>query len=320
MAQGKLLNFEKHHRRNQLLAILIRAAWGRQYRYHGIRTKRSSVSSMADFKTHITGSAILGTIYGVGANLQYGVPPAQCMVAGALCTVAGMLPDLDSKSGIPQREMLSFVSVLIPMLMVFRFQEMGLTAEHLVFAAGVLYVILRFGVGNLFKKYTKHRGMWHSIPAAVTATLFTYIICLSGEEHIRMFKAWGVFMGFVLHLLLDEFYSVDLMGRRLKKSFGTAMKFFGNNRVANVFAYANILVLALMIANDRHITDCCKSGLQYVSGASKEEHDKDLVDVEQPRPIPENNGRQSAVEHLEEAAGQWIKGAFETTPPRESWR
>ncbi len=272
---------------------------------------------MADFKTHITGSAILGTAYGFVANVQYGVPPAHCMVAGALCTVAGMLPDLDSKSGIPQREMLCFVSVLIPMLMLFRFQEMGLSAEHMVFVAGVMYVLVRFGVGALFKKYTKHRGMWHSVPAAVAAAMLTYLVCLSGENHIRLFKAWAVFIGFILHLSLDELYSVDVMGRRLKKSWGTAMKFFGKNKLANFAVYGKIAALALLIGNDQMLMDCCRSGVHKLAGQTQQQelyHHGDGHLHTHPVPV------QPAAHPLEEAAGRWLKGAFENSSPQPTRR
>lgn len=228
---------------------------------------------MADFKTHITASTVLGFGYGAAAHVQFGVPLGHCMIAGALCSVAGMLPDLDSKSGIPQREMLCFVSVLVPMLMMFRFQELGLTGEQMVFVAGVSYVVIRFGLGELFKRYTKHRGMWHSVPAAAVAAMATYLIVLSPEEHIRLFKAWAVFLGFMLHLLLDELYSVDLMGRRLKKSWGTALKFLGKDQLANIVTYAKVGLLAFMIVNDATFMDfCCKSLHGHAEVSSDEDH------------------------------------------------
>src|SRR5262249_50646196 len=34
-----------------------------------------------------------------------------------------------------------------------------------------------------------------------------------------------VALGYMIHLLLDEIYSVDITGARIKKSFGTALKF-----------------------------------------------------------------------------------------------
>ena len=147
------------------------------------------------------------------------------MVAGALCSVAGMLPDLDHNSGIPLREMLAFVAVLIPMLMIPRFESLGMTPETMVFVAGLMYVFIRFFVGHIFRQYTTHRGMWHSIPAALIAGMLTFLICLSPDLNARMFKSWAVVLGFVSHLALDELYSVDFRGRRLKRSSGTALKF-----------------------------------------------------------------------------------------------
>lgn len=234
---------------------------------------------MADFKTHITSSTLLGIGYGVVANTQFGVPIGHCVIAGALCSVAGMLPDLDSKTGIPQREMLCFVSVLIPMLMMFRLQELGFTMEQMVFVSVVAYVVIRFGLGELFKRFTKHRGMWHSIPAAAVAAMATYLVCFSPETHLRLFKAWAVFLGFILHLLLDEFYSVDLMGRRLKKSWGTALKFFGNNKLTNMLTYAKVVLLGFLIYNDGYLMDCCREK-GFNNYAKIEQHTDDHDDDE----------------------------------------
>ena len=41
-----------------------------------------------------------------------------------------------------------------------------------------------------------------------------------------MVMATAVILGFLSHLLLDEMFSVDLRGTRIKRSFGTAMKFW----------------------------------------------------------------------------------------------
>ncbi|QEG24424.1 metal-dependent hydrolase [Mariniblastus fucicola] len=251
---------------------------------------------MADFKTHITASTILGIGYGGVAHLKFDVPLGHCMIAGALCSVAGMLPDLDSKSGIPQREMLCFVSVLVPMLMMFRFQELGFTAEQMVFVAGVSYVVIRFGLGELFKRFTKHRGMWHSIPAAAVAAMATYLVCFSPETGIRLFKAWSVFLGFILHLLLDELYSVDMMGRRLKKSWGTALKFFGKDSFANISTYTKVGLLALLIANDGTLMDCCRDNGFYNHGVGDDhDHEHKITD------------------HLPSIEPDYLQGLFERT-------
>ena len=106
---------------------------------------------MADFKTHITTSTCLGVVYGLGGYYGFGLSATQCLVAGTLCSVGGMVPDLDSNSSIPQREMLCFVSVLVPMLMLRRLEALGMDREMMVFSAGVIYAFIRFGIGWVFK-------------------------------------------------------------------------------------------------------------------------------------------------------------------------
>ena len=229
---------------------------------------------MADFKTHITFSTSLGLIYSTAAYYTYGVPLEHCLVAGGLCSAAGMLPDLDSSSGIPQREMLAFLSVFVPMLMMPRFQELGLKPEHMVLVAGIQYLLIRFGVGGLFKRYAKHRGMWHSIPAALIAGMLTFLVSFSGSAEIRIFKAWAVVMGFLSHLILDEIYSVDWQGKtiRVKRSFGTALKLFGKSPILNILTYTKVIILAIMILSDDYLMESLcgqehaesKSGFDWV--------------------------------------------------------
>jgi hypothetical protein len=236
---------------------------------------------MADFRTHITASTVIGIGYGTASHLLLGIPVPHCIIAAGLCSVAGMLPDLDSDSGIPVRETLCFVSVLIPMLMLRRFQAMGLGPEQIVMVSAFLYVGLRFGVGALFKRYTKHRGMWHSIPAALIAALATYLVCLSPDVQVRLLKSCAVFVGFVTHLVLDEIYSVDLYGRRIKKSFGTALKFFGRSRWANFSTYAKLaalVVIALGDARFMELFDAEPLNLQ-ATGAKTVEWVGDLVPI-----------------------------------------
>jgi membrane-bound metal-dependent hydrolase YbcI (DUF457 family) len=207
---------------------------------------------MAGFKTHITTSTILGVGYGATAYLGFDMPLDKCMVAAGLCSVSGMLPDLDSDSGVPVRETSAFAAALIPMLMIERFQQLGLSAESMVLAAMLIYIVVRFGVTEIFKRYTVHRGMWHSLPAAATVTLLTFLICQCPEITTRMFKAGGVCLGFMSHLVLDEIYSVERKGVRvrLKKSFGTAIKFWGKGWWPNISTYGKLAVVIMLVLSD----------------------------------------------------------------------
>ncbi len=59
-------------------------------------------------------------------------------------------------------------------------------------------------------------------------------------------KELGLFIGFgfIVHLILDEVYSVDLMNKRMKKSFGTALKLYSyDDKQSSIFMAICTLVL-----------------------------------------------------------------------------
>lgn len=207
---------------------------------------------MADFKTHITVSTLAGIGYGAGAHFAYGVPVSTCLLAGGLCSVSGMLPDVDSDSGVPLRESLAFAAAVVSMMMVDRFQQLGImSAEMIVLAGAISYLTVRFGMGELLRRFTVHRGMFHSIPAVIIAGELAFLLA-SGDVAIRCYKAGAVAAGYLVHLLLDEFFSVEwYRGRmRFKKSFGTALKVFGHQWWPNVSAYAKLGLLSWLVINE----------------------------------------------------------------------
>jgi hypothetical protein len=207
---------------------------------------------MADFKTHMTVSTATGVAYGF-AGSQSGVPLTTCMLAGGLCSVSGMLPDLDSDSGRPLRETTALASAVVPMLMVDRFQRMELSHELMVLSAAVVYLFIRFVVAEIFRRYTVHRGMWHSLPAAAIAGMLAFLI-ISGEDmSMRLYKTMAVVLGFLSHLIMDEIWSIEFRGGgfRFKKSFGTAIKLWSNNGWANAGTYAKLALLAALVYHDQ---------------------------------------------------------------------
>lgn len=206
---------------------------------------------MAGFQTHITVSTLAGAAYGAW-GYRCGAPVETCILAGGLCSVAGMLPDLDSDSGRPVHEMSAFAAAVVPMLMLERFETLGWSREMIVVAGALIYGVVRFGVAALFKRYTVHRGMWHSIPACLACGLLTFLIVAGQDLAPRLYKAAAVSLGFFSHLVLDELWSLRLRSGRLniKKSFGTALKFFGREGWANAGVYATLAMLALLAVGD----------------------------------------------------------------------
>lgn len=223
---------------------------------------------MADFRTHITTSTAIGIGYGAAGYLRLEAPAATCVLAAGLCSVSGMLPDLDSDSGVPVRETMSLAAAVVPMLMMDRFSHFGWSHETMVMVGMVMYLAIRFGVASIFKKYTVHRGMWHSIPAAATVGLLAFLVCSCDDMTMRWYKAAAVVIGFLSHLMLDELWSVDIRRGRLrfKKSFGTAMKLYSGSLWANFSTYGKLALLLVAASYDPVVMR------EFASKTEKAEH------------------------------------------------
>jgi len=207
---------------------------------------------VAGFKTHITTSTLLGIAYGGTAYGVYHLPLSTCVLAGGLCGVSGMLPDIDSDSGRPLRESMAFGAAVVPMMMVDRFKAMHMDLESIILAGGAIYLLIRFGLAAILKHYTVHRGMFHSIPAAAIAGEVAFLVFDHQQIVLRYFVAGAVVLGFMSHLILDELWSIEWhRGRiRLKSSFGTAIKFWGDGVGSNMLTYALVVALTFFAIND----------------------------------------------------------------------
>lgn len=222
---------------------------------------------MAGFKTHITTSSVLGIAYGgAGALLLRDangeIPIAACVLGTGLCSVAGMLPDLDSDTGVPLRETVAFTAAVVPMLLMDRLGQMGLSSEWLVVLGAAIYLSIRFGIFPLMRRFTVHRGMFHSLPAALIAAELGFLLCSGESLTQRYYKGGAVLLGFMSHLILDEIYSVDLRHVRIKKSFGTAIKCWGTSNYANIAVYVQVLILTLVVWKDPQLVDSVEHQLQ----------------------------------------------------------
>lgn len=221
---------------------------------------------MANFQKHLLTSGALGIAYGTVGHTHFGFPLPSCMLSAGLCTVAGLLPDLDSDHAVILRESLAFTAAVAPMLMLDRMRELGLPQETIVLSSGLIYIIIRFGLGELLKRFTVHRGMWHSLPAAGIAGLLIYYLCACPDTNIRLFKSGSVVLGYCWHLVLDEVFAFETTrGRlRVKKSFGTALKFLSPNAAANVIVYAQLAAAIALVVQDPPL-DRLHAPLQHLS-------------------------------------------------------
>ncbi len=208
---------------------------------------------MAAFREHITVSGMLGLGYGITANFAYGFSPIESALAGFLTAFGGMLPDLDSQTSRPVRELFGLLAAVGPLLVlgeVLQVLNLPPTKEAGALAFIGLYLLIRFGGSWLIGKVAVHRGMFHSIPAACISGQIAFMAYSTSTIETKWMISTGIFLGFLSHLILDEVYSVEWTGVRLKlkKSAGSAMKMVGKNQAANIVTYGLLLTLSYAMA------------------------------------------------------------------------
>ncbi len=204
---------------------------------------------MAGYREHISVSGLLGFIYGSVGIFLFGFSVEQAILGWCLCWLAGMLPDLDSKTGRPVREIFGLLAIAVPVLLIRRIANWMPSPERLILTLGILYVVIRYGGAALLGKFAVHRGMFHSIPAMLIAAGAAFLV-YDCELSARCFMAGAVGSGFLSHLVLDEMYSVTWsgLGLKLNSAAGSAIKMGGKNLYANLFTYALLALVAYGMA------------------------------------------------------------------------
>lgn len=207
---------------------------------------------MANFSTHITVAAAGAGLLSV-LCLQVGLAgPREALLLALLGTIGGILPDIDLQHAYPSRIMFSLFGIMASFLLVFA-KKSDLSIAELWGIGLVTFAIIRFPVWTVFHQYTNHRGSIHSLVAALLfmflTTAFAYHVM---GEHPFMSWLFGLFvlLGFVLHLVLDEIYSVDFMNTRIKKSFGTALKILDWKKREKSTALVVATILAWAVVPD----------------------------------------------------------------------
>ena len=148
-----------------------------------------------------------------------------CVVLG---TIGGLLPDLDSDNSTPIKLGFNITSFIFAFGLVMHWRgDLSLLSLIVLWLAS--YSFMRYVVFHVFTTMTVHRGVIHSVP--YMAILGLGLTCLSYYGlHLPLTTSWfyGLFLfgGAMVHLSLDELYSVNLSNMKMKRSSGTAMKFY----------------------------------------------------------------------------------------------
>jgi hypothetical protein len=207
---------------------------------------------MASFYGHFGTGVVLGGAYAV-AGVYYGhFDWGVVFLAGLTTAVGALMPDLDSDSGIPVRELFGLAGAVLPLFLIPRLRRSGLTLEESLCVLVGAYVFIRYGLSKFLKRVSVHRGMFHSLPALGIAGLAVFDVYHHENMQIRLYMAGGMMLGFLSHLVLDELFAVDLRGiPRLKHSFGTALKLTSQSWKATLFCYLLLFALAGLAVRER---------------------------------------------------------------------
>ena len=181
---------------------------------------------MANFATHIgVGTIVSGALATV--TLAANVIAPENLVAVTLAGVLGsILPDIDLKDSRASRALFSGLAVFFSFCVLFLNATYYSIAELWLLWLGS-FLLVRYGAEAAFHRFSYHRGIWHSIAAGLffwflTASVFYYL--LARHEGVAWLAGGFLFIGYLTHLLLDEIFSVNLLGQRVKRSFGSAFK------------------------------------------------------------------------------------------------
>jgi hypothetical protein len=205
---------------------------------------------MASYRGHLLCSSALGIAYGGLAAWHWHLDWTPVVLGGVLTAAGGLLPDLDSDSGVPVRTTFALLGTIFPLLLLRRLLREDVPLGEAVGLAALTFVVIRYGLSHVFKRLTVHRGMFHSLPAMLIAGVAVFLLDHGSGTSARGFLAGGVMIGFLSHLILDEICSVDFRGARLKKSAGSALKLASKSWGATLCCYAILATLGFLAWRD----------------------------------------------------------------------
>ena len=229
---------------------------------------------MPDYKTHVTASSICGTALGSISFLFGHISPITSIYGGVLCAIGGIVPDIDSEKSTSFRKCLAIIAGFSSLLLVSRLRDYFLDPQAVAIIGGGNFLFAWLFLGRVIRKTTVHRGMCHSIPMALLTGEITFLLS-SGVVNERLYCGGSMVVGILVHLILDEFCSVQIKGGsvKIKKSLGSALKIVNFNDKKGSFIMLGILGFFTMLCVNEPVwtADLPEKGSEYFTQNGKEE-------------------------------------------------
>jgi len=190
---------------------------------------------MANFQTHITAGVLTSGVLSTVAMAATVAAPREAVFLTIAGTIGSVLPDIDLASSRQSRTIFGGFGILFAFIALFHYSQFLSVVELSLMWLG-MYLFVRYFIWKLFHEFTAHRGLFHSLLASVFFSAGCVIIAyhfLDKTDVIAWLSGLFLFIGTMTHLLLDEIYSIDFAGNRVKRSFGTALKLFDYKKPAS---------------------------------------------------------------------------------------
>lgn len=210
---------------------------------------------MANYQTHETVGVAATSL---AATLLYSTGhfhPDIWMISLIFGAVGANAPDIDLDSSKILKFVFKVLTYLVVSATIYKLvndnftiiKELGSMFFFLLIIA--LTYVINCVIVEIFKRYTKHRGVFHTIQMGVllhNIVILFLVKVYNYKELDSRFIGLVFLIGFIVHLILDEIYSVDFENNKLKKSFMTALKVTSFKSRRDFILSLIVLVLAIL--------------------------------------------------------------------------
>ncbi len=189
---------------------------------------------LANFQTHITVGVLTSGLISTVAMAAAVVTPSDAVFLTIAGTMGSIMPDIDLEGSKQSKTVFAGFGIFFAFIALFHYSQY-LSIAELCLLWLAIFVSVRYFIWRLFHEFTVHRGLFHSLLAniffAVTGAAIFYNL-LEKSDTVAWMGGAIIFIGALTHLLLDELYSIDFAGNRVKRSFGTALKLYDYKKPA----------------------------------------------------------------------------------------
>lgn len=206
---------------------------------------------MADERSHISWSFMLGMFYCALGAVSYDITPEITILGFIFVIIGGILPNIDSSDGGWTGELPGLFGALVPILFLQSFPNLATNSVRIALTLFFGFTLSRWAFSYLTKEVFLNRGALHSIPAVILFFEIAYLLFPDLQWKLRTFLGGALAIGALSHLLIDSFTNLSLVKKAIKPNAhsGSVLKFSSDSR-GTWALYLGIITLGWFVAKD----------------------------------------------------------------------